>query len=816
MEQNEKYGIELEAETDKFKKQMKDVENDTKKFGERVKENLQVRFEDYATIIGYEVKKAMKNLKSTIRESYGLDKQQFDVTTGYDKQIEATQKKINSLIFSIAKLKSQADTSTNRQQILDMEVQLEKLKNTLNSLYDKRIDVLSWEDTEKYIESLYIELEKCETQFEKLSNASKKTPAEIGAYELLKNKIADLKFEIETAESTLVEFNNEGRKTKNIFVGLGGTVSKGFNDVTRNIKRLTFSMIGVHSAYRVLTRAVSTYSQYDINFTQKMKSAWASLGAFLAPITNFIGTLVQKAVGYLNVFIKALTGVDYIQKANDAYKYSKSVKEVGKSAKEATKSLTAMDEITNIPDAFSGGAGDTGLDDFNPFEALQQVELNQEWVKRIQEIAKALKPVYNTIKDIIDWCIKHPDIIASMLGGLALLTLLGKVIGYAGAGTLAGTGLAGILGILLALVSIGIIVISIKTVWTNASQVKEANENVVNMADDLSGKYKQARKEFEKLIKSLENNNPKVKEIFDTSIKKVDSLKDSIKDLREEKEKLTKPQSLYEAITLGNFRSIWYKLGGDKKRQESMFYTDIQESYTYLNNLKLLYEQGKLNKEQTQQYKDALQNFVTTLDDAGYGSEKVRKEFDLNKTKTKEVSDMYGTAKTSLDNLGKSAETSSSKVKTSASNIKTAVDNIPTKKTIKVDADTKKAGEKLDALGKALNMLKPNFVTGGFASIISKLRSYDVGTPYVPEDGIAMIHKGERIIPAEYNNENLFNNKNSETTNALLIELIQAVEENGDKVPVFNINGKEFAKATINDYRDEENRLNRNTIVKRV
>jgi hypothetical protein len=36
------------------------------------------------------------------------------------------------------------------------------------------------------------------------------------------------------------------------------------------------------------------------------------------------------------------------------------------------------------------------------------------------------------------------------------------------------------------------------------------------------------------------------------------------------------------------------------------------------------------------------------------------------------------------------------------------------------------------------------------------MAAYDVGTPYVPSDQIAKIHKGEAIIPAKYNKSGAF------------------------------------------------------------
>ena len=44
--------------------------------------------------------------------------------------------------------------------------------------------------------------------------------------------------------------------------------------------------------------------------------------------------------------------------------------------------------------------------------------------------------------------------------------------------------------------------------------------------------------------------------------------------------------------------------------------------------------------------------------------------------------------------------------------------------------------------------------SGGGMSALMGLASFDVGTPYVPNDMIAQIHKGEAIVPAHLNSTN--------------------------------------------------------------
>ena len=52
----------------------------------------------------------------------------------------------------------------------------------------------------------------------------------------------------------------------------------------------------------------------------------------------------------------------------------------------------------------------------------------------------------------------------------------------------------------------------------------------------------------------------------------------------------------------------------------------------------------------------------------------------------------------------------------------------------------------------------------------------DVGTNYVPQDQVAMIHKGEAIIPKKFNSKEYFGGGNEET-NAKLDAVIEAIKD---------------------------------------
>lgn len=74
------------------------------------------------------------------------------------------------------------------------------------------------------------------------------------------------------------------------------------------------------------------------------------------------------------------------------------------------------------------------------------------------------------------------------------------------------------------------------------------------------------------------------------------------------------------------------------------------------------------------------------------------------------------------------------------------------------------------------------------------------GTNYVPEDTLAMIHKGEAVIPKEFNSQEYFGGTNDET-NELIRELIDVVRNKN-----FSITKKEVGQASI-EYIKSQSRL---------
>ena len=108
----------------------------------------------------------------------------------------------------------------------------------------------------------------------------------------------------------------------------------------------------------------------------------------------------------------------------------------------------------------------------------------------------------------------------------------------------------------------------------------------------------------------------------------------------------------------------------------------------------------------------------------------------------------------------------------------------------------------ISAINTAISVI--NAIPGVNIKKLNKLEvpSFDVGTNYVPEDMIAMVHKGERITPAKYNNDDWTGNEvDMSETNDLLSDLIDVVRSKQ-----LVIDGDAIGRASVNYINNESRR----------
>ena len=487
-------------------------------------------------------------------------------------------------------------------------------------------------------------------------------------------------------------------------------ITKGLDKMTSKIKRFGLSLLSIRSIYALVSRASSAYLSQDTELANRLQSAWVGLGAVLAPIINFITTLILKLVSVINGFIKALTGVDLIAKAS-----AKSMKGAAGSANALKKSLAGFDELTNLDSDAGGGAGISGFGD-------AFANIDTDWANMMDKIYKATDTFKTkTMKKLRE----------SVEDGKKLLKQSGFSDDFISMYDISASG------------SLRIIENFIK-----------GFEGLLLILDGvLTGDKDKIIEGFKTLAKSIWNIILGLGEIL---LGVVGMILVGIRDL------------------------IWKGL-----------------QWVY-NNAILPVEnwvEDKIRKPIREKISDAI-NFV-------------KEQFNGWKANIKLFADTVGGW---FGRLWDGIKTGASKVwnwivgqfngwKTNISTFANAIGNIFSNLWKNI----------LKAFSTSWNKIANavNKVGGKIGINLPIINSYAVGTNYVPEDQLAMIHKGEAIVPKKFNSQEYFGGTNEET-NAKLDDLIEAVR-NIEINPYTTI--RDVGKASLSYINNKSRQLGESVVV---
>lgn len=712
-----------------------------------------------------------------------------------DNPAETDLETYNKISEKIKELREeQENINQKKQEAIKQQQQVIEKQQETNTEISKEKDQI-----DKLSNELYNTFNEYEKMQKTISEAKIFDEKDVEYSEKLKSKIKDIAKEYEKITGSklyvkgITDIEPQVEKT-----------DKSFNKLIRNVKRLGLSLFGVHSAYTLVSKASSAYLSQDTELAQKLQNVWVGLGTFLAPALEAISDGLLKALGYLNVFITALTKVDYIARAN-----AKSLKKQA----DAQKQLAAgIDEVTNLQESASGG---------KPSGLIEIPELDDKIVKKLQNLAEAIKENEDALK----------------LLGIAFATVLGyKAI----SGIISNIGLlvgAKGLGSIPRSITIALVLAGVAAVSAGIKSVKEDLDDL----DTFTGAFHKGAKAIGKYFYENETDTNKLLE--DGNARRKEGLK-----------------------TLEKTKKITGSIFGIDKNYLENITTGIIINEAILDNLKKQYEQKELNNEEQ---KKALENFIDQYNYNIAMMDVLRKN-GIEVGEIEEITGKYAdTINEIADGLGISDDQLNEMVKKSSKNeelTKGMYDNIKNINNIKltdknamviydVDLDTKKAELKSENFfGKMGNALGSIFTSdywkkiwkwvpdtfGNFLSGAGKWGGKGGGRgfadggiiPTVPLQGVVYnpgpgVNIGGGNIAGEKGAEVIFPLQNSKfidaftdqlagklgdgTNTQLLLELNRNIAELADRPIILNVNGKSFAQATYQDYRNEQKRQNDNT-----
>lgn len=163
--------------------------------------------------------------------------------------------------------------------------------------------------------------------------------------------------------------------------GFGNDFGKGIEKGISSIKKFALSLLSVRSAFSMVSKAAQAYLSFDTQLNDSLQNSWNTLGSLLAPILEYVVGLFSKLTSAVAIFVKTLTGVDLVAKAN-----AKSLDKQSKSAKQASQSLSGIDDIDTLSTGSGGG-------DF----ASQSITVEDVDISPLMIFADRVKEIFSTL-----------------------------------------------------------------------------------------------------------------------------------------------------------------------------------------------------------------------------------------------------------------------------------------------------------------------------------------------------------------------------------------------------------------------------------
>lgn len=477
-------------------------------------------------------------------------------TKKFDKQIDEVDKQVQELERKLSEEKSiNADTT-------QIEAQLERLKNKFADLSNKSFQAgLSQIKNIEFNPQTISNLNNAKVQLEGIDGNIKNIK---GNLEWVATDMKDLKSgwdgvndKTNNSNRTLLKYNKNINKTAN------------------KMKRLALSMLSVGSIFAAVSKASSAYLSQNEEIANKLQSVWVGLGSFLSPIIEKISDVLLKGLGYLNEFVKALTGTDYIANANARAleKQAKSQKQLNKEVQNYDFDVIRKQQDTT---SSSNGIDTSGL--------IKIPELNNGIVKKLQDMATWLKENQSLVKNL-----------GIVLGTVFGTVAIGKIVGNIA--TLIGSASAG--GIVGITIAVGLLAASLAT-----------------LAGIDIAKTVKAYKE----LKEMEKNNY---EMQVDNYNRAEKVRDLIQELLEKEELIGQKRDAAVFSYEEESKLLINQL--DSLKSKGIFiYKYNEEAQLIVKRIKkmidgydVLYQRGVLTNDETEKYKKTLEDSLKVMENLG-------------------------------------------------------------------------------------------------------------------------------------------------------------------------------------------------------
>lgn len=213
--------------------------------------------------------------------------------------------------------------------------------------------------------------------------------------------------------------------------GLSKSIKKGI----KQISRMAVAVLGVRGAYSLVRRAVSATLANNEELSNRMTAIWNTLGTIMEPVVEVMVNAIYKILAYINYFVKAISGIDFVANANAKAlaKQAKATDKLTKSTKEANKALASFDEMNVLQD---NGTAASAIDAAPTLDLPELTEEEKESLNGIIEIFNNVRDAIEEVKikcsEMVEWWNTLDGTIQMLIITLGVAGLVGILTGKAG------------------------------------------------------------------------------------------------------------------------------------------------------------------------------------------------------------------------------------------------------------------------------------------------------------------------------------------------------------------------------------------------
>lgn len=708
MSEDQTYGVQLDLLTQNYNKKLQDVVNTTQLQAKLIEQKAKVNFEGYSPFA------SMRDFNLSIQS----------------EEIENAQNQIKNILsdFKMGNI----DTSQAKQSLNDLLQDVELTNNTF-AKYTNTLIKINVDDSElsllqqvgvntqlidKYVQITNQDLEKTSENTTKLERNLGKA-----AYQAQVLNVGTKKTNKNTSE-------------------LGQNFEKSINKGAHSVQKMLFSLFSVQSVWSLISQASSNAMSNNDELNSKVNVLNSALGNIMLPVVQKIVNYAEYGVIFIGKVVQFFTGIPVFANLTTS-----SLKNATKQAKELTKTLAGFDEINNIGQNSKGSLAGGIKSDLNALdEFYKKIEEVEQWMQKsgiysfLEKVKAVLTPIWNNIlKPMIDYAVEHPEVFTTLFSiflGSKLVNGISKVLGN---GT---TGLTGVHGILGKLAGMGVITIGlvVTNIIQDLKEIKDETTAIRNNAYGVNKEWLSSETNLQKIYDTMEVHNTAAKESLRQSSVFWNEILGLSDEYLENAELVVIESQLYYEKLLGIYNTN--TLNNDEQvTLLGYLYQQVETNDKIVEKLK---QQGKDTSELeriTNNYKNLTKDVYDNLIDQGVTHDEIYRKIGLEEDKIIKMTNTNYTCEIDVN-----ADTNP------ASAVVGAFIGGNYGIEMKVDADTKPAKNSFKDFFKGIASGPAVLLEGlGFSGLSKWINSLDVGTNYVPNDQLAMIHKGEMIVPAKYN-----------------------------------------------------------------